>query len=120
MTNSNSKYDPRKTIKGKDPISNALVICTQKGYSDKIYCGALDQLKDKNLSIKQLMWVLYWGPSNHTNCQKQVEQFIKFRINNTDEEITREQMISIIETYRRPKNSKYVDGIIQWLSNFYK
>lgn len=42
MTNSNSKYDPRKTIKGKDPISNALVICTQKGYSDKIYCGALD------------------------------------------------------------------------------
>lgn len=119
MTNSNSKYDPRKTIKGKDPISNALVICTQKGYSDKIYCGALDQLKDKNLSLKQVAWVTYWSAQNHSKCQKQIEQFLNYRFEHisNDPAAEKQEIAKIIEGYRKPKNSKYVDGILNWFND---
>ena len=119
MTNSNQNYDPRKTIKGTDAISNALVKTTQKGYADKIYCDALDFLKDKQLSLKQIAWVTYWSAQNHPKCKKQIEQFLDYRLKNISDDpvVDKQEIAKIIEGYRKTKNSKYVDGILNWFND---
>lgn len=97
---------------------------TREGYTDEDFKKALvyfNNCQGMILSMKQLGWIAYYCGQNHTNCQAEVEKFLKFELNrNGDFNAAKKELINcIVEKYSKfqETHKEYFNAVIRWIAS---